>query len=140
MTTDLHETDDGAADPTDDAPVSFSQMRGAWTESVFGIVAGERPATAERHTRVIVAGAIVAIAAAGASDLSNIERGLVNFLASLPGGLEPVWNVLYFLAPIAAAALLMVAAVLARNPRLLGTQALAVGLAWHSRPRSSRPP
>ena len=129
MTTDLHETDDGAADPTDDAPVSFSQMRGAWTESVFGIVDEGR--VRRRPTdiaQVVVAVALVAIAAAGASDLTSIERGLVDLLASFPGGLEPLWNMLFLLVPIVAG-ILIVVAVLARNLRLLGTQALAVGLA-----------
>ena len=72
---------------------------------------------------------LVAIAAAGASDLSTIEKALVNFLASLPDGLEPVWNVLFLLAPIVAA-LLLIAALLKRSLRLLATQALAIGLAW----------
>lgn len=110
-------------------PVSTSVVRRRWVESVFGMVA-------EGHVRrrpsdivaVAVAAVVIALAAAGASDVTRIEGAVFDLFASLPGGLEPVWDVLYLLAPIAAVAML-VAALVARRPRLLATQAVAAGVA-----------
>ena len=110
-------------------PVSTSVVRRRWVDSVFGMVA-------EGHVRrrpsdivvVAVAAVVIALAAAGASDVTRIEGAVFDLFASLPSGLEPVWEVLYALAPIAAVTML-VAALVARRPRLLATQAVAAGVA-----------
>ena len=109
--------------------VATSVVRRRWGSSVFGIVA-------EGHVRrrpsdivgVVVAAVVIALVAAGATDVTQIESAAFNLFASLPGGLEPVWEVLYLLAPIAAVAML-VAALVARRPRLLATEAVAAGVA-----------
>jgi uncharacterized membrane protein YbhN (UPF0104 family) len=118
------------ADGKDVQPVSTSVVRRGWGSSVFGIVAeGHARRRPSDIARVVVALVVIAIASAGATEVTTIESAVFDLIASLPGGLEPLWNVLYFLAPIVAGALL-VTALVARRPRLLVTQAVAVGVAW----------
>ena len=69
--------------------------------SVFGVVAeGHVRRRPSDIVRVVVAAAVVALAAVGATDVTPIEAAAFDVFASLPGGLEPVWEVLYVLAPI----------------------------------------
>jgi glycosyltransferase 2 family protein len=111
-------------------PVSTSGVRRGWGSSVFGIVAeGRARRRPSDIALVVVALVLVAIASAEATEVTTIEAAAFDLIATLPGGLEPLWNVLYFLSPIVAAALL-VTALVARRPRLLVTQAVAVGVAW----------
>ena len=129
MTTELHDTDRPPADESTVRPVSMSDVRRRWQASVFGIVAhGRLRRRPSDIARVVTAVLVVAIAAAGASDISTVETAIVDLLASLPGGLVPVWNVVYLLAPIGAG-ILLVAALFSRHVRMRGTQVLAVALA-----------
>jgi hypothetical protein len=117
-------------DRTDVRPVSTSVVRRGRGSSVFGIVAeGHARRRPSDIARVVIALVLVAIACAGATEVTTIEAAVFDLIATLPGGLEPVWNALYLLAPIVAGALL-VTALVARRPRLLVTQAVAVGVAW----------
>jgi hypothetical protein len=117
-------------DGTDVRPVSTSVVRRDWGSSVFGIVAeGQARRRPSDIALVVVALALVAIASAGATEVTTIEAAVFDLIATLPGGLEPLWKTLYFLAPIVAGALL-VTALVARRPRLLVTQVVAVGVAW----------
>ena len=59
----------------------------------------------------VAAALVVAIAAAGATEVSTVEASVADLAMALPHGLEPLWNFLYALAPIGAAALLVVALV-----------------------------
>ena len=83
-----------APDETDPAPVTTSAIRRRWSASVFGMVAeGHARRRPSDIVRVVVATALVAIAAAGATDVTSVEAGFANLFASLPGGLEPVWDI-----------------------------------------------
>jgi uncharacterized membrane protein YbhN (UPF0104 family) len=111
-------------------PVLTSVVERRWTSSVFGIVAEGR--TRRRPTDIgkLVASVIaLALCAVAADEGTGIEEGVFSFLASLPGGLEPVFRFFFFLAPVVTAVLVLTALV-ARRVRLLGTQLVAVGLAW----------
>ena len=76
-------------DQTDVQPVATSVVRRRWGSSVFGIVA-------EGHVRrrpsdivgVAVAAVVIALTAAGSTDVTQIERAAFDLFASLPGGLE----------------------------------------------------
>ena len=97
---------------------------------MFGIVAEGR--TRRRPTdigKVLLAAIGVTLCAVGADEVPELEEGVFDLLASLPGGLEPVFRVLYVVAPIVAG-ILLVTALVARRPRLLATQLLALGVAW----------
>jgi hypothetical protein len=59
--------------------------------------------------------------------VTGIEAAAFDMFASLPGGLEPVWEVLYLIAPMAAVAIS--SPPWWRRPRLLATEAVAAGVA-----------
>ncbi len=116
-------------DPADVHPVATSAVRRGWGSSVFGIVAeGHSRRRPSDIVRVGIAAVVVALAAFGATDLTRIEAAAFDVFASLPRGLEPVWEVLYLLTPIVAGGLL-VTALVARRHRLLATQLVAAGVA-----------
>ena len=117
-------------DPADVRPVATSVVRRGWGSSVFGIVAeGHVRRRPSDIVRVGLAAAVVALAAFGATDLTRLEAAAFDVFASLPSGLEPVWEVLYLLTPIVAGVLL-VTALVARRHGLLATQLVAAGVAW----------
>ena len=117
-------------DPADVRPVATSVVRRGWGSSVFGIVAeGHVRRRPSDIVRVGLAAAVVALAAFGATDVTRIEAAVFDVFASLPSGLEPVWEVLYLLTPIVAGVLL-VTALVARRHGLLATQLVAAGVAW----------
>ena len=132
MTTNTHPESTVEVPPDDETgarPVATSVVRRRWGGSVFGIVAeGHVRRRPSDIVRVGVAAVVIVLAAAGATDVTKIESAAFDVFASLPGGLEPVWEVLYLLAPIAAVAML-VAALVARRPRLLANEAVAAGVA-----------
>ena len=120
----------GPGQPSVVGPVSTSVGRRRWDSSVFAPVAKDharrRPSDIVRVATAVV---VVAIASLGAHDVTAIEASVFGVIESLPGGLEPLWNVLYLVAPVVAAGLI-VAALVARRIRLLATQAVALGTAW----------
>jgi uncharacterized membrane protein YbhN (UPF0104 family) len=116
-------------DQTDVQPVATSVVRRRWGSSVFGIVAeGHFRRRPSDIVAVAVAAVVIPLTAAGSTDVTQIERAAFDLFASLPSGLEPVWEVLYLLTPIAAVVMLVVALV-ARRGRMLATEAVAAGLA-----------
>ena len=133
MSTDADLDDPGDVPPGDPAaigPVATSVMRRRWGSSVFGIVAeGHARRRPSDIVRVVVAAAVVALTAVGATDVTRIEAAAFDVFASLPDGLEPVWEVLYLLTPVVAG-VLVVTALVARRRRLLATQVVAAGVAW----------
>lgn len=127
---DLEAPADVAPRPAAEAhAVALSAVRRRWGSSVFGIVAeGHARRRPGDVVRVAVATAVVAVTAFGATDVTRIEAPAFDVIASLPDGLEPVWEVLYLLTPFVAAVLL-VTALVARRHRLLATQLVAAGVA-----------
>ena len=133
MTADTELSDPAEVAPRSPAkvhPVARTAVRRRWGSSVFGIVAaGHTRRRPSDVVRVVVAAAVVAVTALGATDVTRIEAATFDVFASLPDGLEPVWEVLYLLTPFVAAALLVTALVVRRG-RLLATQVVAAGVAW----------
>ena len=99
-----------------------------WSASVLATVDEDRPRRRVGDiTRVVLATAFVAIAAAGSAETTDVEAAFANLFASLPGGLEPVWEILAAITPIVAGILLLLG-VLAGRLRLLLTQVIAVAV------------
>ena len=124
---DLTTTLDRSTNDPDAPPQPSASMIGRrWSASVLGTVDEDRPRRRVGDiTRVVVATALVAIAAAGSAETTDVEAAFANLFASLPGGLEPVWEILAAVTPIVAGVLLLVG-VLAGRFRLLLTQVLAI--------------
>lgn len=111
-------------------PVLTSVIQRRWTSSVFGIVAeGSVRRRPSDVARVLTALVVVGLTAAAAQVGTSIEKGVLDFLASLPDSLGSLFAFLYGLG-VVVAAVLVVTALVARRPRLLLTLLLAGGLAW----------
>ena len=118
--------DPSTTEPDELAQPSSATIGRRWSASVLGTVDEDRPRRRVGDiTRVVVATALVAIAAAGSAETTDVEAAFANLFASLPGGLEPVWEILAAVTPIVAGVLLLVG-VLAARFRLLLTQVLAI--------------
>lgn len=111
-------------------PVLTSAVGRRWTSSVFGIVA---PGAVRRRpsdvVRLVTATLVVVAAALGSDATTAIEQAVFDLIASLPGGLTGVFEVLYGLAPVGAG-VVVVSAVVARRLRLLLSLVVAGGVAW----------
>ncbi len=119
----------GVAD-AEPSPVTTSAIRRRWSSSVFSLVAeGQERRRPSDIVRMVVAAILVALAAAGATDVTSIEAGFANLFASLPGGLEGFWDIVNGLALVVAGGLLVLALV-TRRWHLLATQIVAIGVAW----------
>jgi glycosyltransferase 2 family protein len=112
------------------APVATPSAHKTWGASVLGLVAGSRlRRTPSDLVRLLLAAALVAVAVASVAHVSELEASIVGVVASLPGGLDPVWKVCLAMAPLLAVGL-MVAALVARRFWLLLTQLVAAVVAW----------
>ncbi len=110
-------------------PVLTSVIRRRWTASVFGIVA---PGAIRRRPsdviRIVVATVVLVATAVGADTIGSVEADVFDLVSALPDGLTGMFELLFLLAPIVAA-VLVVSALVARRPRLLLTLLLASALA-----------
>ena len=119
-----------SGEPAGRLPVLTSVIRRRWSSSVFGIVAvgavRRRPSDV---ARILVTVLVLAAAAAGADNVTEVEQGALDLVASLPSGLTGVFQVLYRLAPITAGVLAL-SALVARRGRLVLTLVIAGAVGW----------
>ena len=114
----------------DPGPVTTSAIRRRWSTSVFSMVTeGQARRRPSDIVRMVVALALVALATAGATDVTSVEAGFANLFSSLPGGIEPFWDIVNGFALIVAGGLLVFALV-RRHWHLLASQVVAIGVAW----------